>query len=644
MPTGALILRPGDSLAIVTKNKWGWLPTLSLVGALGLLSVAFGYSLARNGAEWAPVLFWFGLLMIFAPIAARLLHSEADRAERIGLVGVMGLGLYLVKVLHSPLNFTYHDEFVHTRTVTNILNSNHLFQENPTIPVSPLYPGMHIITDALSSMSGLDVYAAGLIVMGLARLLIVIALYMLYEEISGSQRIAGIATIIYMANPTFLFFNAQFAYESLALPLATLTLFAVARRNGLTGSRRLTINLLVILGALSVVTTHHLTTYALIAFLGIWAAFSFGVKFFAAKNGSNTAPVATSRLGALWQRFGPEASGSNPGGAAVLTIVASITWLVQVANFTVGYLAPVLREAIIEIVRLILGEASGRQLFKGSTGQVAPLWEQLTGFGAVGLLLLALPFGLLFVWKNLRHTPLALALAFAALAYPASLAMRLTTAGWEVSNRTSEFVFVAVAFVVACGINKVWEMGRAGAKWTVPLVAVMSVIFLGGVIVGWPPAARLPGTYLVSADTRSIEPQGIAMARWSKDNLGVNNRIAADRINGLLMLSYGQQHTVMNVGDGVNVGPLFISNEFGKTQQEVLDRGRISYIVVDYRMTRDLPLLGIYFENGEPNSGQHKKPIDPAMLAKYDNIPGVRRVFDSGDIIIYDVRELNRVR
>jgi hypothetical protein len=33
-------------------------------------------------------------------------------------------------------------------------------------------------------------------------------------------------------------------------------------------------------------------------------------------------------------------------------------------------------------------------------------------------------------------------------------------------------------------------------------------------------------------------------------------------------------------------------------------------------------------------------PLDPAALAKFDLLPGASRVFDSGDIQVFDVRSI----
>ena len=60
------------------------------------------------------------------------------------------------------------------------------------------------------------------------------------------------------------------------------------------------------------------------------------------------------------------------------------------------------------------------------------------------------------------------------------------------------------------------------------------------------------------------------------------------------------------------------------------------YLVVDLRMAQALPLSGFYFVEGEPNSYQRKTPIPLDALTKFNTIAQMNKVFDSGDIVVYD--------
>src|SRR5262245_49739248 len=429
-----------DPLAVAPTASWGWLPALSLLSAFALLLIALANNGARAGAAWSDVLFWAGLLLLLVPAAARLVAPEAERPERIGLIALLGMGLYLVKVLHSPLSFTFSDELQHWRTAGDIIEGGYLFAENPLLPVSSLYPGLENITVALADLSGLSLFAAGVIVLGAARLVGMLALFLLYEQAGRSARMAGIAALLYVANPNFLFFDAQFAYETLALPLTLLVLFAAARRALAPDGDGVGLTLMILLGMAAVVISHHVTTYALVAFLVVWAL------------------IASVRPRDRWAL-------PHPRSLALLGIVAGLTWLVYAATLTAKYLFPQLGGSLTQLIQLIAGEAVGRELFRSPAGQVSPVWERVTGYTAVVLILLGLPFGLRRLWQTQRDHPLARALAAGALAYPISLAMRLTERGAEAANRGAAFLFVAIGFVLASWLVEQPFGQRLRQKW-----------------------------------------------------------------------------------------------------------------------------------------------------------------------------------
>jgi len=111
-----------------TTNNWGWLPMLSLSTALGLLLVALAYNASRLATQESEPLYWFGLLVLFLPIAWRLFSPDPTRRERIALLIMLGIALYSTKLLAYPLYFTYYDELLHVRTTSDIIASGHLFQ------------------------------------------------------------------------------------------------------------------------------------------------------------------------------------------------------------------------------------------------------------------------------------------------------------------------------------------------------------------------------------------------------------------------------------------------------------------------------------------------------------------------------------
>ena len=155
------------------------------------------------------------------------------------------------------------------------------------------------------------------------------------------------------------------------------------------------------------------------------------------------------------------------------------------------------------------------------------------------------------------------------------------------------------------------------------------------------PWARLPGPYLVSADGRSVEQEGIAAATWALETLGPHNAIVADRVNRILMSAYGEQDIITTYETGLAVRRLYLSPEIGSVHHDIIRQGGIHYLVADQRLTTALPVVGHYFDRGEEAVvGRRDSPLDPLLLSKFDRLAGVSRVFDSGNIRIYDVSGL----
>ena len=442
----------------------GWLPALSVVAAAGLLVMAAADYLARLSSGAGTSLFWLSLLIVTVPITFRLLVARIARSERLGLVMLFGIALYLVKVMQSPFGFTYADEYVHQYNLHNIFSTGQMFLQNPILPASTLYPGLETFTAGLQHLTGLDAFTAGLVVIGAARLIMMAALFLLYEQVSHSSRVAALGSVLYAGNSNFVFWSAQFSYESLALPLAILVLYVVARReDSADAGERLGLTLIALAGICSVVVTHHLSSYFLALVLVLWtvtasrariALFGFIggqlVRFSNSRLGRRLTPLFRRVVGdPAWPMHGQGAATGGPGGLALFAAAAALVWLFYVASLTLTYLSPVFGKAFVSLIGLIGGESTGRHLFQSGSGYVAPVAERAVALGSVLLLLLALPFGLRQVWRRGLHHPVMLLLSGAAVAYFSTLGLRLVPSAWEIGNRASEFLFIGLALVTA---------------------------------------------------------------------------------------------------------------------------------------------------------------------------------------------------
>jgi hypothetical protein len=600
----------------LSTSPLGQFPLIAVGIGAGMVAVAIADTLARSGAGAAQLAFWLGLCLIYGPAGWRLLSSDAQRGERIALVVTMAVALYAVTVMHSPIHFTFHDEFGHWRAANTILQSHHLFRPDPLERVDPVYPGLETVTTAFSTLAGLSIFTSGLIVIGLARLILALALFLTVERIAGSARVAGVATALYMTNPTFLFFDAQFAYESLALPLAVLAIWICFRfRPG--DLRQIPQRLALVTPLLvAIIVTHHLTSYMLVAFMVVWAAFE------------------------AWRDWQSK-SWLWPALVGAVALVGIILWTTLVASTVLTYLVTPVRAELQAVWNLVTGHKPPKALNRSSTGKADPLWSQALSYGSVLLLVIGLPFALRRTWLDLRRVPLAWVFGLLALLYPASLAIRFVRQGTETSNRASGILFLGLGFVLAALAIRLLDRTARRAHLRLALAAAALVVFLGGITIGWAPYEIVPGQYLVGADSRSVDVHSTAAALWARQYLLPGNRILTDRSNGLLEGSYGMQDPQEGGAAGHPVADVFFSSHFTPQDQNILRADAIRYLIVDRRLTHALPLVGIYFNPTEPNAYAHRVPLATAPLDKFDHLNRVNRIFSDGHILIYDVGALS---
>lgn len=592
----------------VVQADLGSVPLLALTNASGLLIVSLSYYLSVLGYSYAikEVSFLGGLLLIFVPNLLQLLSRSPSRLERIGLLCILGIAFYFVSFMNSPLHFSAFDDFLHWRTADDILRTGHLFSENSMLPVSPYYPGLEIVTNAISTTTGLNTFYAGVLVINISHFLMVLALFLLYEHITGSSRMASIAVLIYMTNQHFTFFDTIYSYETMALPLAIFMLYILVRYAHADKNHRWVITTAwIVLAAITI--THHMTDYFFDGLLLLWAIVSF------------FRPVS--------RRFR-----SYLATIAISGVLLSLAYAFLLPNNPVwNYLTQYFGSSFTQLEQIITGTIKTRPLFT-NTSQTPPLWDRLFITGSVALVMFALPFGLLSLLRRHRENALAFTLGIISLAYPLVQAFRFTTFGTEITDRAAAFLFLPIAYVLTIFITHFWPTRKLSKRAISLISSALIVILLGGVLLATGPnLSDLAGPYQVGADGGSVEPEGIEAASWTLAHLGPNNRIATDRTNQMLLSTYGDQRIVTRLDDNVDVAPLFYSAQFDNSSIALLKYGQIQYLVVDIRLSTALPAVGIYFENDSSTS-----IISNKALTKFNTVTQINRLFDSGDIVIYD--------
>jgi hypothetical protein len=317
-----------------------------------------------------------------------------------------------------------------------------------------------------------------------------------------------------------------------------------------------------------------------------------------------------------------------------------LAWTLLVARDVVGYLAPAAAQLGDSAAGLLHGRLGA--LAPGGASQAEPLDERLATIGALGILAFLVVRGSRSLWPERHAERWTVPLIGGALLIFAAGGLRLVASdGAELSGRASTFIYIPVALVAAIVLCDIRQRrldrhgtGRRGLALLggAASVAAAAVILMGDVASGWPPAwDRLPGPYLAAGFERSVDPQGVAAAEWARSALGPGHRWAGDLTAYSLLATIGDQITVRDVG------VLFDGRGADAAAGSLVRREDIQFLAVDLRDSRQLPASGGYFPV-DPNAERYRSPLPRADLVAPGRVAGVSRIYDSGDITLYDLR------
>lgn len=636
-----------------SMNHWaGLVILLAAIGALGQAWI--GYEGRTNGSSYSAF-FYVTLCLIYTPSAALILSRKLSDNAKIGFSVYMSLAVLATRFLQYPNAFAYHDELVHQAIAMQIDQTHHLFHPvNSILPEASYYPGMEIVTTAIQHVTNLSLHSAGWVVLALANVITTLGLILLIRRISGNVSVGCLAALIYLCNQEALAFNSQFSYASLALPLALFCIYVFAIRDQSARLRGL-VPAFAVFVALE--ATHHLTSLAVVILLWAW------------NRATQVTKHRVPQLGIFY--------------ALSILVIAIWTWFARA--YVISYIRESLASSVNSIDALLNGGAS-RKLFATPAGYQTPKWEIFVSFGSVLVIVLILiPAG----WYVVRRWRLVgaagLVMTALALIYPIIPFGHLTNASSEVADRSAAFVFAGVGYVVAlwwfCQLR-----ARGGLSWTFPsldrlqptlasrlpptlanrlpadlagrlrpptfagrrrptfvLVLGLTFCFVGGGIIGQADWSYVPGTYMVTADNRSIDQLALAAGSWEAANIKPGTRVVTDRDNGLVAQSYGGLHLITPAADGVDEGSIsnLLLRHPASSDEDTVCADRVQYLIADVRLSTALPEIGIYVDQGEYLDGTRTAPPPASDLTKFDQVPGAERVYDNGAIRIYDLEGLS---
>ncbi len=625
------------SLDPVDTGAGNALPDVLLVVAIGVFLVALAYARAREGLSLATPLFWTGQVLLFGFISFRVLSPSTAPRDREHLALLYASAQAMLRWAYSPHMFTWADEWQHYRSLVNVLTTHHLFQWNFSLPISPRYPAVENVAAELVQVSSAGPFVAGVITAGVSHFLLAACILLLFREVSRSSYVACIGATLYMVvSPQARYLHTAFAYETAALPFVALSIFFAIRFA--THRRGRYQNFAGVLACVGLVaTTHHVSAIATAVFLTGLAL---------------TTSLSRGTRNLAWPLM-------LCAGSAALIVRC---WISFVAPTTGEYLGNSIGAVVSGLGKL--GHVQGRDVLWRPTTPLIDLIGQPAGV-LLTMVLLAVSVRLALSFEFARYRPPLLRsfIWIAFVSYGVVIASRLTAAdGGELAGRMFAFVSLFTSLAVAVVLERLvpldlglrrrllsLDLGlsrrsvlmlRDISGGLVSATAVAIVLLVSSITIGVPAFwQRVPDSFWIDGWQSGIDNVYTSRAEWAAANLQSGSRFFGDFESGVLLSGLADLDPIGYPGS------VYYHERPTPEDFAFIDGQNVTYIDVDSRLgSKPLPPTGKYFSIDIAVDKFPKRTIGPEDLAKFDDIPGISRIYDSGIDHFYDLRSFYHFR
>jgi len=559
-------------------------------GALVLAFLLSGALLAL--AEWMAArgdttahfyVFWVAYFLVTAPVAWLMVTQRTGAAARGALVVALGIWSLAPSLLRTGNHPLFFDEFSHFRMLQDLVHTGHPVSSVGLLQIGASFPGLELVTSALFHLSGLTLWISALVIAGVAHVALLAGVYVLVRDASRSTRAAAIAAVVYSLNPSWLIFDAQFSYETLALPmLVWILVFALrgARQRPIGAAvftRVAQVSLAVVLIA-GLVVTHSVTSF-------VCAATLTGIAIVATlqRRGLLRADVVTSPLVA-W-------------GLAAWSVLVTTFRFVDVGHPLLVYLGPTFHvsEQLRQLLSLF-GIGAGLPLHSAFANSSAPLFEIVCAYLMLPVLLVAFVWALWGLLGSRRElSPLAYVAAVLGALFFASLPLASAVAYSEAVHRSWAFSFLgfAVILAVAGGLaldgrltismraRRLWPPEVRWHRTLRPAIAACAVVVaIGSVSLGSSTAYRFGGPVAPETDPLYVGTQTAMIASWFARHGTSHDVVFANRwvVRPIAIAS-----RVRLVKPGGTEVLLLLTHHIYADQLYAYLRDRVTYVVFDRR-------------------------------------------------------------
>jgi hypothetical protein len=583
----------------------------SLVGFVGGLNLVARAYLYGSDQGMAYVCFWSGLAVCFVSAIAVGGDQKSSVLQRILGLFLMSSALYLPVFLRSPNSPTFQDELFHIQTLELMRDEGTSQVPITFYPIAGNFPGLEYVGLATLYATGLSVAcAARLIALSLHVMMPILAFYT-YRTVGLRSFGAFYASLFWIANVGFFYFFSTFSYGTLGIVLFLCIAMLGHRKNSDRTGGSVAVSGLLILSLFAVVVVHHISSAMAIIYLCVLSVVS----------------AVICRRATL-------------GNVAIYAIVLWFSWLAYQGTRSVSYLYGNFVPRVRSILEFVVEEQSQtHQLFLNST---LPLGERIIAYGypvalfiLCGLSIRAVFYKRSYPIDRREYRAGYLALAILGPLSWFAIGPLILSDSAEIVYRISPYLFVGVGFYAALCLVEWAE--RNGVWRRLVLLSVTGTVLAGGIIIGDNQAGRFGSDEIHTAGGPEVLTANLVhAAEWMESEKGRFNLTVGDLMSSIAFAVFGMQRTALYG----NWEPFYAADL--ASAQEFLDRNQVGFLVVDVRDGKYPPRYRYYFSQGELYDERlqpsYLDNIFPAeLLLKFDTMPRLGRIYDNGDIVIYEV-------
>jgi hypothetical protein len=617
--------------------NWVRFPLLALAAYLGITGMLNSYALARleGVTDNVAFLFWGSYFVITIPLLFAAMYPGAKFWTR--MAGLAGIGFIsaLPKIFRSLQEPLYQGEYGLLKSVSDILESGVAHWWNG-LPISPNdFPAMPLIAAFIIETTGLDLWTAVNLLLIVIHILTLLGLF-LFLRVILSPRAAAAGTLLYVANPNWMFYHNQFNYETFALMLFFWLLFFVFRGlESASGQRVVTLILSgPVLFLLSV--TYPITFIVALLLISILLVIAFFnskqdplLRLASLATGfwlfiwslpalfSNHETIGYYMLEASKERknksfsslFEYSSDGTRNSFETILNAYTTLPTLESIALL----MSPLVLISIIVIYfvqRSALSKKGSLKVGKYST-------FSMLGFFLVFLYLISfilIPFG-------------------------------------EFGLLRVSWTYTLIGFTILGGLvyesyllSQPRKQRASPPKWKIyntVLATFFIILSISSVTLGTAVVAHYPTKNSVSATSPIKYSNAIVAAQWAKENLPKNSWIITDRYTGNAMIYPGGMQVAPLDNEKFSYWDIFLNpNSPSPSVMKSAETLGVKYLIVNRKVFQEGTTFGYWFGPGEiadyPDSEFNIQP-DKDVSARIGRQPWTETVWANEHYVIYKI-------